>query len=743
VKLFQEMRRRKVFRTAGLYVVGAWLVIQVADIFFPAWEIPDTALRYLIMAAVACFPIALIFGWRYDITADGIVRTEPAGDHEALDLSLGRRDYLILAALLAVGLAIVLGSAERIQEEVGAGPDVSLASGWRENSLAVLPFASLDMNPETRFFSDGITEEILFRLSSLKALHVLASNSSFAFRDSDESPQQIRQKLGVRYLLQGSIRRENEVVRITARLMDEAGYQVWSEAFERKLEGIFAIQTEIASAVASEIIQQIVPLQELPAGRTTTNMEAYNEYLVGRALLDARPLGWRDRAAEAFRGAIERDPGFAPPHATLAMTLTVNTDLGSHFEEARQLAEEALRLDPDLAEAHAALGLILMADGRLDLSSVSFRKAVDLDPSLGFAYNGLAVALNRMGLHEEARSTREKGLAVDPLNPPMVVNAAQHAFGAGDFDRGKQLLMRLLNLPQPQPLALAVLQTMYERRGMFVEAIATAKRGVRLAASSGSTAGIDLLAWNYGFLGMTEEADYWADLARRIEQNELETLDLTSNLLVLREADSPLGAELGKLVNETEFRIGEHSGWTLAQFGLVNIHLRNFEKGSEQLDFGVRLYQAGPGATEPISRIDVSTARAPEEDIVYVVHHLADAYRRVGRSEDAEKLLQDLAGAHDLGNNPLHQAMTGDPSTALDLLRSADGTNWSKYYGPGKYYEIVNCPAWSETIRLPEFQAFLSEVKAEVDRQRAVVEASDAEHDFRAEIEALLAEQMD
>jgi TolB-like protein/Flp pilus assembly protein TadD len=743
VKIWQQLRRRKVFRTAGLYIVGAWLVVQVADIFFPAWGIPETALRFLIMAAFACFPIALIFGWRYDITPHGIVRTVPADKHEAVDLALGRRDYMILIALLAIGLAIVVGSADKIQQEIDAGPTISLAAKWRENSIAVLPFTNLDINPDTGFFSDGITEEILHRLSSLKALHVLASNSSFAFRDSEESPAQIREKLGVRYLLQGSIRRENDFVRVTARLVDEGGFQVWSESFERKLEGIFAIQTEIASTVASEIIKEIVPLQELPAGRTTTDMEAYNEYLAGRALLDTRTSDWKEQAAAHFRKAIELDPGFAPPRATLAMTMTVNTGLGgSQWEEGRQLAEEALELDPNLAEAHAALGLMLLADGRLAESALSARKALNLDPSLGFAYNTLSLALFRMRRADEANSVQQKGLAVDPLNPPLVANAADNASRAGNFDRAEQLLLRLVNLPQPPPLGLGSLYSLYYEWGRFADAVAIAKQGIRRTASSGHTEAVTSLAWGYGALGMTEDADYWTELVLDQVQDDLATLDHTYNVLRTRKADSALGARLGQLVNNTEFKLGEHRGWTLAQFGLVSIQLGDFERGSEQLEHGMRLYQAGPGETEPARRIDISALRrqASPDDIVFVMHLLAYAYRQLGRIEETDVILQELADVFGLENNALHQALTGNPEGALQILRTNTGSDWSKYYGPGSYYEIINCPAWAETIKAPEFQAFLREVKEEVDRQRAIVEAADAEHDFRAEIAALLAD---
>jgi TolB-like protein len=296
--LWQELRRRRVFRTAGLYIVGAWLVVQVADIAFPAWGLPETSLRYLFIAAAACFPVALVFGWFFDVTPGGIVRTQPAGAGAAPDLRLRRGDYVLLLALLAIGATVLIGTLGGIDEEVGSTTGV-VAIDKPAHSVAVLPFRNLDPNAETGFFSDGITEEVLHRLSSIGVLHVLASNSSFLFRDSEEGPKSISDKLGVRYLLQGSVRRDADFVRVTARLVDETGFQVWSEIFDRELESIFVIQTEIASRVASHVVDEIVPPQELPAGRTTENMAAYTEYLRGRAYFDSRVAGWQAQAASS------------------------------------------------------------------------------------------------------------------------------------------------------------------------------------------------------------------------------------------------------------------------------------------------------------------------------------------------------------------------------------------------------------------------------------------------------------
>ena len=236
MKLLHDLRRRRVFRLAGPYIVGAWIVIEVSSVFFPAWGIPDTALRFLFIAAALLFPVALVVSWVFDITSEGIVRTKAAVPGEDIDLALQRSDYVILAALAIVGLAVLGGSFQKIAEEIEPNPALDAAVHRVENSIPVLPFANLDTSPDTGYFSDGVTEEILHRLSATRALHVFGSTSSFAFRNSEDSPAQISEILGVEYLLHGSIRRDNNVVRITARLLDQNGLQVWSQTFDRKLE---------------------------------------------------------------------------------------------------------------------------------------------------------------------------------------------------------------------------------------------------------------------------------------------------------------------------------------------------------------------------------------------------------------------------------------------------------------------------------------------------------------------------
>jgi len=743
VKLWHELRRRRVFRLAGLYVVGAWLVIQVADISFPAWELPDTAIRYLFIAAIACFPVALIFSWFYDITPQGIVRTEPTDEGESADLRLKRADYVLLAALLVVGVAIVIGSIGRIQEEIATGPGAVARAEKLANSIAVLPFANLDTRPDTGYFSDGITEEILHRLSTMGVLRVLASTSSFAFRDSDETPASISDKLGVRYLLQGSVRRDGDYVRITARLLDESGFQVWSDRFDRKLESIFVIQAEIAGKVSSEVLDEIVPPQELPEGRTTENMDAYNAYLKGRAYFDLRAGNWKEQARAAFDRAIELDPGFAPPYAGKA-ALVVNTGFGPHWEEARDLAFKSLELDPELPLRHAVLGLTLAVLGEDERGVESLRRAIELDPSLAIAYTWVALPLSRLGLNEEARALQERGLEIDRLNPVLIRNASEDESHRGNFDRAENLLLRLTGLPEPPFWTYYELWQLYDAWGRYADAIDAAKDLARMSVRAGSAPSVDSLVLGYASLGLVEDAEHWYAVFRAEGEYEEPPLATAYDLSSLGAGLDRLRADLDRAETLVSGDDPDEIANLLAYGGLGWIHIGEPEKGADWLERATVIFQRDMRPDNPPDGIDYALLEAywRTKLVVHLAQRLAFAYRLTGNGpgmQQAQRFLEQASARAALPTHPQHLeslaltwVLLGDAESALAYLREALELGWANYYG------IENDPAWAETLDKPEFQAVFAEAKANNDRQRAIVEAADAEHDFRAEFERLL-----
>jgi len=741
--LWQELRRRKVFRTAGLYVVGAWLVIQVADIFFPAWGLPETGLRFLFIAAAALFPVALVFGWFFDITSGGIVRTEPAGDAQAVDLRLKRFDYAILVALFIIGGAVLLGSLGKIREEIETAGGISAHVERLANSIAILPFANLDANPDTGFFSDGITEEILHRLSTLGALHVLASTSSFAFRNSDEGPASISRKLGVRYLLQGSVRRDGEQVRVTARLVDEDGFQVWSDTFDRKLERIFVIQADIASKVASQIINEIVPPQALPEGRTTDNMEAYNAYLKGKAYFDARVSNWKPKAEAAFDRAIELDPGFAPPYAGKA-TLVVNEAPGEAWEDARRLAEKALELDPTLPSALAILGLAQSVLGEREQGLESLQKAIELDPSLGIAYQWISLPLAELGRVDEVREMAERGLEIDPLNTVLLRNSAQRESDTSHFERAEQLLLRLTGLPEPPGWTFSVLFDLYSAWSRYPEAIAAAKDDARRSIRDDEMANFDMLALGYASLGLVDDADYWFGLSRAQARSIEPLIHTTYYLTALGAGERWLTSDLARIEDLLSTDGDYYPAYLLSYGGLAHIEAGNLDKGCDWLERGIIFYESDM-AEEPPQKIDYNLLSDSHwwDDVIFeIARAMAFACRETGRDQelqDAMRYLGDYYGWMPDPTSPQRlqeqaeiRLLQGDVDAALDHLLKAADLGWANYF------ELANRPVWADAIKRPGYQALLRDAMTKIEQQREIVMAADAEHDFRAEVEALL-----
>jgi TolB-like protein/tetratricopeptide (TPR) repeat protein len=745
MNFWQELRRRRVYRMAGLYIVGAWVVIQVAEVSFEAWGLPDTALRYLFIAAVLCFPIAVIFSWFYDITPKGIIRTEPAGATEKVELKLKRADYGVLAALLAVGLAILFGSVGKIQQEIESAPvaEPETTTARRENSIAVLPFANLDPNPDTDYFSDGITEEIGQRLSMLGKLHVLGTVSSFAFRNSQEGPASIIEKLGVRYLLRGSVRRDNDYVRITANLLDEQGFQVWSQSFDRKLESIFIIQAEIASLVSGQIVNEIVPMQELPAGRTTANTKAYTEYLLGKSLLDARSDDWVNKATEAFGNAIELDEGYAPPYAGLAI---VGYFSGATMEECLELAEKSLQLDPELPIGLAALGLVQGYLGQLQLADASLRRSIELDPSLSIGYNWLALNLREQGLMDEADMVHKQGLEVEPLDPMLVLNVIDIESRDRNFERAEQLALRLTKLPQPSWFTYKTLGDLYSKWGRYDKEISAAKDVARHRGY------LENLARTYPSLGMIENSSYWSEQARSrypVGTQVITAIHTTYEIARKSGDNSQLEADLDYLDEQRVFEAGNVPDYVLVGVGIACIQAGRYqdgidhfiqahiqEHGGEQVDYAEHGYD--------ITRL---SEEMPPWFVIFPAQRLAFAFQQTGRPDIANRLLQDIDDVYWPGGMPekgepsmleyfaLNRGLSGNNEDALLALQQAADMGWAGYY------EIANDPVWAETLKAPGFKALLDDLKAANDRQRANVEAIEAEHDFRAEVEALMLRQ--
>lgn len=430
MKFWQELRRRRVYRLAGLYIVGAWLVIQVAEISFQAWGVPDSALQYLFVAAVACFPIALIFSWFYDITPRGIVRTEAAGVTETVKLKLKRADYAILTALLGVGLTILLGSAEKIQQQIETATVSTGSIERRENSIAVLPFNNLSNREEDQFFTDGIHDDLLTTIARIGSLKVISRTSMMEYRDTVKKIPQIAQELGVANILEGGIQRSGNQVRINVQLINAITDEyLWAETYDRQLtaENLFAVQSEIAKTIASALQARLsAEEQQRIDAMPTDNLQAYKAFMRGRQLMATRDSTRLKLATEEFARVVEIDPLFALGWVGVADSNMLLAGYNSAYraEDLRPVWEEALKnalaIDDGLGEAYVSLASIHAGHKRYDEAEETYQKAIELSPNYATAYLRYSGFLARypLRIREQVELIR-KAVELDPRSPTI------------------------------------------------------------------------------------------------------------------------------------------------------------------------------------------------------------------------------------------------------------------------------------------------------------------------------------
>ena len=363
MSLFAELKRRNVIRMAGLYLVGAWLIVQVASTVFPMFGAPEWLPRSIVVLLALGFVPALVFSWVYELTPEGLKRDAEVPVEQSIAAQTGRRmNRLIVLGLLGV---VALVAADRYWPRAAqtGGASVASAPSTRTRAIAVLPFVNLSGDPTQEFFSDGITEEILNVLAGIEAFTVTSRTSSFHFKGKDKPLPEIARELHVDYVLEGSVRKAGQQVRITAQLIKVDGdAHLWSESWTRDLADIFAVQEGIARNVANELEARLSPRDEARLTRTgTRNVEAYQQYLRGRQFWSQRSVASLQSAVEAFEAALAADPDYADAWAGLAQTYAVIPEYaafssgerraGDAMAKAHEAADHALSLDPASSRA--------------------------------------------------------------------------------------------------------------------------------------------------------------------------------------------------------------------------------------------------------------------------------------------------------------------------------------------------------------------------------------------------------
>src|SRR5437879_750727 len=423
MNFFAELKRRNVYKVAVAYAVVGWVIAQIATQIVPFLEIPTWVVRLVIVLIAIGFPIALVIAWAFEATPEGIRRTED------VDLNAQKRApkkhawiyVVVVGAAFSIGLFFV--GRYSVRNIAGAAGNEVPAK-----SIAVLPFDNLSRDPDNALFAEGVQDEILTRLAKVADLKVIARTSTQRFKSAPENLPDIANQLGVANILEGSVQRANDQVRVNVQLINAlTSTHLWADTYDRKLTDIFAVESDIAKTIADTLQAKLTGSEkQMIAAQPTSDTAAYELYHKGRSLWEKRSGDNIPKAISFYEQAIARDPNYALAYAGLAdayillpyYTATAQRDASGKAKEA---ALKALRLDPNLAEAHAAVGKVLhFAEIALTGSIREFQRAIELKPNYATAHHWLGAGpLVDLGRFEDAIAHGKRAIELDPLSPIM------------------------------------------------------------------------------------------------------------------------------------------------------------------------------------------------------------------------------------------------------------------------------------------------------------------------------------
>jgi TolB-like protein len=509
MSLIQELKRRNVFRVGLAYVLGAWVLLQIIDFALEVIAAPDWILQVFFLAAAVGLPVVLIFSWVFEMTPEGIKRESEIDRSTSITPQTGRKLDRIIIVFLGVAVITLLadkfmggdGATTPVEPEPAAVPGVSQPAGQvapeaeqpgearkGERSVAVLPFVNMSADPEQEYFSDGISEELLNVLVRIEGLRVPSRTSSFTFKGSNKKVAEIGRELQVDHVLEGSVRKSDNRIRVTAQLIDVAtDTHLWSDTYTRELDDVFAVQDEIAQAIVGALkITLSGEEQQSLSDRSTRNVEAYNKYLLGRHLWNTRSRDGLRAAIAPLREAVQLDPQFELAWAALADGYALipeyqagpideNVSLGREAAEralainpdsARALTalaylkslyafdidgaikdyRRALELDPGYATAHQWYGELLAVQRRTDESLEQIRLAAEADPLASIIVQVEGWILMGAGRYEEALEVYRRGRLMDPHMPPMARNMVGTLVMLGNYAEARKLANQVAHL---------------------------------------------------------------------------------------------------------------------------------------------------------------------------------------------------------------------------------------------------------------------------------------------------------
>lgn len=708
---FNELKRRRVFQTFALYIVGAWVVLQVADLAFESWGLPDAALRPLWVAALSLFPLALIVGWRYNITLHGIERT-PRSESD-VPTPLQKSDYAILGVIFVAFSATAIAAFDQATRSMG---NIEAGSRIDPHSVAVLPFVARGSAEETTFFADGVHDDLLTTLANVSDLKVISRTSVLQYRNTEKNLRQIGRELGAAHVLEGGIQHVGGQVRINVQLIDAGTDEhLWAETYDRELsvENLFAIQSEITETIARELAATLSAEERSRIRRErTTDLEAFNAFNRGKQLFYRSSFEALQEAVNEFRRAIEIDPDYAQAHARLAGTYSqmANTGLLSAAEAlelGRKHIDRALELDPVDGFAVAVEAIYKFMEGRSDESD--FARATELSPNNAEVLDIYASYLRRNGRPADALPYIERALELDPLSTSLFHDLGRSLISLGRFEQASSAFERIAQIDPDNP---------YAAHGFAVSTVMSGDLA-RAAYWSEESSSFDPLDFEnpattaliYGSLGHLEQARAKVDEALALGPTEALPLAVNAYFLsVSGEREKAVAAARAALAMGVEDRWNSH-------MYLLRV-MRDEALVSGNLDEALAWYRRlTPELFEAQPQV--------RADNIVKAADLGLLLQRAGQSEQAQAMLKSVVSFYDdnyargAANYPLGiakvdaLALLGRNDEALAALRQLIDDGWRLLW---RWSTVFN-PNHASLHDDPDYESMLVEIEQDLARQ--------------------------
>ena len=731
--LIEELKRRRVFRVATLYVVAMWPIIQIADILSPALNLPDGAMRTLLLVFISGFPIAIGLAWLFNLTPKGVVKVQALdenGSPVAEQRLIGKNvELLIVSVLLLLAISLFI-----FQGDITSSSDDSLTESAnlstavevnKINSIAVLPFVPFSENKQDEYFADGLSEELLNVLAKIKSLRVVARTSSFAYKGVSRNVQEVGKELGVDVILEGSVRRNdvNNTIRVTAQLIDvKTGTHLWSETYDRQFKDIFKIQDEITAAVVDELkITLLGEEQQQLLAHESANPEAMVAHSMGRSELAKRTGTAILQAEKYFLKAVQDDPGYATAYASLSEAYSLSIGYAGmpkdeYHAKAQTAVDRALELDPELGLAWAAQGLIYYSSMDMKKDAIeALEKAIELNPSYAMAYMWYGSLQDDINIRTEYY---QKAFKLDPKSAVAGYNVANNLIELGRDSEAMEVFGQIVDADPFYPGAYILVAQINEYSGRIDQAIIQYKKAYSLGEERKLAINIASL---YIDLGDYENSNNWIKVATNASgedyYGQLDWLNVANLLAEGKRKDAEEIMVGFKTVDEPNLK-------DYYRAVIANYILKDYPEV-------IRQFELAEGMTD---ELDVEPLSHGGVD-AYI--YASYAYQQLENFEKSKALIREINAEQDRiatsgGRVPsslwyqksLIQSIAGEKKMSLINLQRAIDEGWSQSF------RITEEPIFEPLKSDENFKAMLAGLKTRMSllREQLAFEESFADH---------------